>query len=243
MIGHLPLAVFLTLGMVVALGACVQSVVGFGLAVVAAPFVVVLEPHLMPAALLVTSLALPSWELLTGDRDIAWRPWCFAIGGRVLLMPVGVWLVTWAPTSLIAVIVGAMVLVAVAASISRIDVRPTPASSALAGVITGVSGTAASIGGPFFALVLQHERPSRIRSTLALFFVVGASSALTGLAVAGHVDATQLKVGLAWIPFVLLGTAIARPLRSRVDAARMRRLVLALATVAGVGVILLTVVS
>ena len=42
------LEVVLSLGLAVALGALVQSAVGFGLAVVAAPFVVLVEPSLMP---------------------------------------------------------------------------------------------------------------------------------------------------------------------------------------------------
>ena len=45
--------VFLALGLAVALGAAVQSAVGFGLAVVAAAFVVLAEPALMPGSLLV----------------------------------------------------------------------------------------------------------------------------------------------------------------------------------------------
>ena len=32
----------------------------------------------------------------------------------------------------------------------------SPRNSALAGAVAGVAGTAASIGGPYFALVLQH---------------------------------------------------------------------------------------
>ena len=48
----------LPLGVALFLGAFVQSSIGFGMAVVAAPFLVVLAPELMPGALLVTSFAL-----------------------------------------------------------------------------------------------------------------------------------------------------------------------------------------
>lgn len=229
--------VVLALGLVVTIGTMTQAVVGFGLAVVTAPFVVIFAPDLMPAALLVTSLALPVIQLARGERDIDWPNLRWAVAGRVLLMPAGVALVALTSPTVIAVIVGVMVLVAVAGSLSSIDVRPRPTTAFGAGLITGISGTAASIGGPFFGLVLQHERPSRIRGTLAVFFVVGATTSLAGLAVVGEVNRDQVVVGLAWIPFLVLGLAVSGPVRRRVAPERMRRYVLTLAVVAGVTVI------
>lgn len=236
-------AVYLLLGIVVAIGALVQSVVGFGIAVVAAPVVVTLRPDLMPTAMLVVALALPAWELATGERDIDWKLLGPAVVGRLALLPVGVWLVAAASAGAISVIVAVMVLVAVGASVSRLRVRARPAPAFGAGVLTGISGTAASIGGPFFGLVLQHERPARVRSTLAVFFVVGVSTSLLGLAVAGEVSSDQIRAGLGWIPFVVLGAACARPLRTHLDRDRMRRGVLFVAALAGVLVLVRTALT
>lgn len=58
--------VVLGLGLALGLGAFVQSSIGFGMAVVAAPFLVVARPELMPGALLVTSVSLPILELIRG---------------------------------------------------------------------------------------------------------------------------------------------------------------------------------
>ena len=228
------LAVYLLLGVVVAAGALVQSVVGFGLAVVAAPVVIIVRPDLMPSALLLTSLALPLWELAAGERDIDWRLFGFAIAGRVALLPVGVWLVATASADAIAVVIGAMVLVAVAASVSRLTVQARPLPALGAGILTGISGTAASIGGPFLGLVLQHESPPRVRSTLAMFFVAGATTSLLGLGIAGQVHSGQMLAGLGWIPFAALGGVLARPVRATVERERMRRAVLVVAALAGV---------
>ncbi|MEO8850549.1 MAG: sulfite exporter TauE/SafE family protein [Allobranchiibius sp.] len=225
---------YLLLGVVVAAGALVQSVVGFGLAVVAAPVVVFVRPDLLPAALLFTTLLLPIWELASNERDIAWRLFGAAIAGRLALLPVGVWLVANASARVIAVIVGVMVLVAVAGSLTPWTVRAQPIPALAAGLLTGISGTAASIGGPFFGLVLQHERPARVRSTLAAFFVVGATSSLVGLAVAGQVSGPQFAAGVGWIPFVVVGAILARPVRARVGRDRMRRGVLAVSAIAGI---------
>lgn len=161
----------LLLGLAVLVGALVQSSIGFGMAVVAAPFVVVAAPELMPAAVLLTSFSLPVVQLTLGERDIDWRLLGWVLAARLLLTPVGVLAVALLSPSAIAVGVGLLILLVVALSVRTIDIRPTVRGAVVAGAISGVTGTAASIGGPFMALVLQHERPERVRATLAAFFV------------------------------------------------------------------------
>ncbi|GAA4402708.1 sulfite exporter TauE/SafE family protein [Fodinibacter luteus] len=227
----------LALGLVVLAGGVVQSTIGFGMAVVAAPFVVLLAPELMPAALLVPAMALPVLQLSHGTRDIAWRPLGWALGARAVFTPLGVAVVAAFSPRAIAALVGVLILVTVALSVRTIELRPTPVNAAVAGAVSGVSGTAAAIGGPFLALVLQHERPERVRSTLAVFFLAGSALGIGGLALGGQLTGEQVVGGLAWVPFVLLGYATAAPLRARVDADRFRLAVLAFCVVASVVVI------
>ena len=234
----MDLGVVLALGVVVALGAVVQSSIGFGIAVVAAPFVVLLEPALMPVSLLVCGFVLPVADLVRGPREIDVTLLGWAYAGRLALTPVGVALVVMLPAPAIALVVGVLVLVAVVLSVRGLEVRATRATALGSGLITGVSGTAAAIGGPFFALVLQHEPAARVRSTLAAFFVLGSSTAITTLAIAGQVHGQQLLAGLVWVPFLLLGHVLAQPVRRQLDSGRLRTAVLSLATVASLSVIL-----
>jgi uncharacterized membrane protein YfcA len=229
--------VVLPLGLALFAGAFVQSSIGFGMALVAAPFVVVLAPELMPGALLVTSFSLPVVQLAHAPADIAWRPLGIALGGRALLTPVGVAVVALMSVQAISVLVGLLVLLSVAASVWAIEMRATDRNAAVAGALAGISGTAASIGGPFLALVLQHERPTRLRATLAAFFLAGTAFAVVGLALAGEFTGDQLRAGLSWIPFVALGYAAAGPLRERLDRGRLRLAVLWFCTIAGTSVI------
>lgn len=227
----------LALGLAVMVGAMVQSTIGFGIAVVAAPFVVTLRPDLMPASLIVCVFFLPLLQLASGPRDVAWEHLGWAVGARVLATPLGVLLVALASADVIAMTVGILILVTVAASIWAVDIRLDRRNSAIAGAISGVSGTAASIGGPFFALVLQHERPERLRATLATFFLAGSVLGLSGLALGGQVDAEDVVAGLLWVPFVLVGHLLAGPVRRRIRPQTVRRGVLTFCVVASVGVI------
>lgn len=227
----------LLLGLALFAGAFVQSSIGFGMAVVAAPFLVLFAPELMPGALLVTSFSLPVVQLVHGPRDIAWRPLSWALVARLLVTPLGVVAVAVLSVRAISVVTGLLILLTVAASVSALEVRATPVNSAVAGAIAGFSGTAASIGGPFFALVLQHERPARLRATLSAFFIVGAGMAVAGLSLAGEFTREQLVAGIVWIPFIALGYAAAAPARARLDRERLRRAVLGFCVLASLSVI------
>ncbi len=228
----------LLLGLALGAGAFVQSSIGFGIAVVAAPFVVLVAPELMPVAILVSSALLPMAQLAVIERDIAWRPLGSALAGRVLLTPVGVVLVTWLSARAISALVGVLVLMSVAVSLrGPVLAHPGRRASFVAGAIAGVSGTAASIGGPFFALVLQGQSPARVRSTLAAFFAVGSTMALIGLALAGAIHREQVVAGLVWMPFVGVGVLASAPARRYLNAQRLRRAVLTFCVLASVSVI------
>ncbi|KGN32621.1 hypothetical protein N802_17620 [Knoellia sinensis KCTC 19936] len=230
-------SIVLWLGVTLGVGAFVQSSIGFGLAVVAAPFIVVFAPELVPGALLVTSFTLPIVQLALAPIDIAWRSLSWALLGRLLLTPVGVAVVALLSVRSISIIVAVLILLTVATSLTTIRIRNTPITAAAAGGIAGVTGTATSIGGPFLALVLQHEKPDRVRATLAAFFLVGAVLSSAALAIAGEFSRVQLLAGLMWVPFLLLGYAAASPLRARLDTARLRRAVLAFCVLAGVSIL------
>lgn len=233
----MDLSVAIGLGWVVAVGSLVQSSLGFGVAVVAAPAVVLVDPGLMPVSMVICGFVLPLFHLVRGPRDIDLRVLGWAFAGRLALTPLGVLLVVMLSPSAIAATVGVLVLVTVALSLTSIEMRATPRTALGAGLLTGVSGTAAAIGGPFLALVLQHEAPVRVRSTLAAFFVGGSATTLIALALGGEVHRDQVVTGLIWIPFLLLGHALAGPLRDRLDGPRLRRGVLVLSAVASLSVI------
>ncbi len=231
------LATVLALGVAMGVGSFIQTTIGFGMAVVAAPFLILFTPDLMPTALLTTSVFLPIVQLVHSRRDIAWRLLSWSLVGRLLTTPAGVWVVAAFSARAIAATVGALILLVVAVSVVTVRVRPSSSTSFGAGVLAGVSGTAAAIGGPYLALVLQHERPDRIRSTLAGFFVAGSVIALAGLALGGQVRTDQVLAGLLWLPFVGIGYVAALPARSFLDAGRLRTAVLWFCGIAGLSVL------
>lgn len=231
------LTVLLIAGAAVLLGSAVQSSVGLGLGLVAAPVIALLDPALLPGSMLLVATVLPLLTVGSELRHVDWRGVGWAGPGRIAGTVVGVWVVAVLPPALLGAAVGVMVLVAVALTLRAVRLSPTPATLTAAGFASGAAGTATSIGGPPMALVYQHESGPRVRATLGIYFIFGAALSLAGLAVGGQLDSAQVGAGLALIPFVLAGFLTARPLRRIVDGGKLRAALLAVVTVSGLALL------
>ncbi len=228
----------LILGSAVLVGALVQGSVGFGVVVVAAPVVVWLAPELMPGSMLVCGFVLPVLHLVRSWREVDPRHLTTVLVGRLALTPVGVWVVAVSSPRLIALLVGVLVLVASIATASAPAFAPSTTNLLLAGAVTGVSGTTAAVGGPFVAMTLQHQPAEELRATLAAFFTFGSAASLGGLAIAHELTRTQLGWGAIFVPFLVVGYLLSRPVARRLDGERLRTVVLGFCVVAGTSIIL-----
>jgi uncharacterized membrane protein YfcA len=158
------------------------------------------------------------------DRSgIAW-----AIGGRIPGTLFGTWVVARADGAVLTLMIGVVVLVAVALSLAGVRFSPTRRNLMLAGAASGFTGTSAGIGGPPMALTYQHGDPARIRSTLAVYFAIGLTISFVSLAIGGVIDHRQVQLGLLLVPASVLGTIAAPPFARRVPAGRVRLAVLLL---------------
>ena len=224
----LDVTVLLLAGLAVLVGAAVQGCVGLGLGLVAAPVMALLDPSLVPATILLVTSALP---LLTSARELQHVDWSglrFALAGRLPGVAVGSWVVVTQPARTTAVVVAVVVLGAVVLSATSWQARPTPRALLLAGVVSGVSGTATSIGGPPVAMLYQHESGGTLRSTMGVYFLVGNVLSGAALALAGEIGQREVLRALALLPFLLCGFLLLGPLRGLVDGGRLRTAVLVL---------------
>ncbi|TDD77946.1 sulfite exporter TauE/SafE family protein [Actinomadura darangshiensis] len=235
----MPHLEFLLVGGLAALaGAIVQGSVGLGVGLVATPIVTMLFPSLMPGAILTVALVLPFATLAQEVRHAELRGLGWAFGGRVAGTPLGAWLVAAAPGRVLGIVIGVVVLAALALTTWSREVPRNRRTLAAAGAISGATSTASGIGGPPMALLYQRESGPRVRATLAVFFIAGALLSLGTLAAAGRLPGRQVVAGLELIPFVLAGFLAAGPLRRYLDAGRLR---VALLVVVGASALMLIV--
>ena len=205
MILGVPWGVLTVIVLVVVLGAAVQSLVGIGLNLVSAPIVTLVEPSLMPELPLVLAVFLPALTLMRSRAEVDWRGLVWVMPARVPGSVLGVLLLGWISTRSLSIAVGVMVLLAVVLTVRAVEVPVTRTSLAVAGFVAGVAGTTTSIGGPPVALLYQHRSPQQIRSTLAVFFTLGALISLVVLGLGGGLVGHAVLVGLTLTPMLLLG--------------------------------------
>ncbi len=222
----------------VALGAAIQGSVGFGLALVAVPVLVLIDPGFIPGPFLCVAIAFSLLVAVRERRSIDFGQIKWALGGRIPGNFVGAAVLVALPRDQIAIMFGVLVLAAVAISASPLRIQPTASKLLGAGLLSGVMGTTAAVGGPPIALLLQHQPGPKLRGTLSGFFFVGAIVSLLALIAIGRFAKAELLMASTLMPGMLLGFLISGHARRLFDRGYTRTAVLILATVGGLIVVL-----
>jgi uncharacterized membrane protein YfcA len=190
---------------VVLLGATMQGLVGLGLNLVSAPIITLVAPSLMPEVPLFLAVVLPFFTLARSHDGIDWGGLAWVLSARVPGTALGVLVLALFSDQAVAVAVALMVLLAVLVSLAPVEVPVRRGTLSAAGLLSGLAGTATSIGGPPVALLYQHRPPQEIRSTLAVLFTVGAGMGLAGIWLSGHLDTHALPLALLLTPCLVVG--------------------------------------
>ncbi|HZP29691.1 MAG TPA: sulfite exporter TauE/SafE family protein [Acidimicrobiia bacterium] len=221
----------------IAVGAVVQGSIGFGLNLLSAPVVAILNPHALPATLVLLALPLSTTTALRERHAIDRRPLRWMLLGALPGTAAGVAIVRVSSGNALAVVVGAIALVGVGLSIVTPPIRIDTRSAAAAGFVSQSFGTAASVGGPPVALLYQHHGGPVIRSTLGTFFAVTGLLSIAGLLVVGKIALWHVVLACALTPAMVAGFWCSRRLHGHVDRGFLRPAILALSALAGAAAI------
>ena len=214
-------------------GAYIQTALGFGLAIVAAPILFFLDPLYVPAPITISALTLSlvmaakHWEL------ISFSGLKFAILGRIPGTVAGGMLLVWISIEQLALWVGISVIVAVILSLSNLKLNPSGRSMFSAGFLSGFMGTSTSIGGPPMALLLQHEKSEFIRANMSAFFCASCFMSLVMLLFIDRLDERHLVLSLPFLPATLAGYWLAMKTVRKISHNSLRYSSLVLCALAG----------
>jgi uncharacterized membrane protein YfcA len=214
-------------------GAAVQSALGFGFALVAAPLLYAAAPSPEQAVGLMTVLGLEV-NLLTllAERRRPDPVWADVVPVVAWSLPgalAGVAVLRALDAVALQLLVTAGVLAALAVNL-RAARRAVPARPAaprarwarpLAGISSGALNTSTTTGGPPVVLLLMARGldPEAVRDTLTTSFVGFAAVSAAALALTGTSEAAPDAVWLAaLVPLTALGQLAGRPLFARLAA-------------------------
>lgn len=230
----MSLSVVLLLLVVTLVAAFVQGSSGLGFALILAPVAGLVDPRLLPVALLVLMLPLNAYVAWRERRHLDLRGAGWITVARIAATPAGVALLALVPERSLGILIGVSTILAAAVSLAAPSFTPGPAAYLTAGVVTGLSETATGIGGPPLALVYQHRPAPELRATVALCFFIGEVVSLVGLAVTDRLSGPGLGASLWLLPAVLVGMALSSLVHHRVGGKGLRVGVLAFALASGV---------
>ena len=214
---HVGLVGLLIVGLAIFTGALVQGCIGFGAIVTAFAVIVIVEPELLPQSVILSTAPVLIAVFLQNRGAVRWGEAIRLISGRLPGVALGTILVSRLSPTFLAYVGSTVVLVAV---LVTANVPPIPRNTPTlltAGFTSGLFGTATGIGGPPLGLMYQHGSGSDLRSTVGTVMLVGGAMTITGYAIAGELDAIDIRTGLALMPFSLAGVLTARVVRRWVD--------------------------
>ncbi len=218
----------------VMLASALQASIGFGIGMLAAPIVALVDPDLIPGTLIMVAAFLTLIVVIRERQDIDLHGTGWALVGRVPGTLAGALLLAMLPHQALAILLAGVVLVGVLiTSFGWVPVARRR-NVVLAGAASGVLGTATAIGGPPMALVWQRNTGARLRGTMGSFFLVGSMLSIAALAATGAIDERTMWGFAVLIPAAIAGYLLSRPMNKYLDPKRLRWLAIGASTLGAV---------
>lgn len=218
--------------------AALQGVVGMGFAMLSVPILSLIDPRLAPVPQLLITMPLTismAWRE-RDHLDLAGVGWIIA--GRVPGAFIGLALLAVAVGRALDLAIAVLVLIAVAIIASGRHVKRNPGTEFGAGVMSGISGLVASIGGPPLALLYTEAEGPTVRSSLAAVFTVGLTFTLVARTATGNITSQDFVIAAILFPALVLGYLFSGRLARRVNQVQIRYGLLILSTLGAIGLII-----
>jgi hypothetical protein len=232
-----PVPTLLLITLIHMIGAALQGAVGYGMALISGPILVLIDPRLMPGPYLVSSMVLSIFILLRERRDLVLGSLGWAIAGRVPGSFLAAALLAVLSERTVSISFGVVILLGVILSLSGLRFKANRFNLFTAGILSGVMGTIAAIGGPPIALVYQHEPGGRLRTNMSIFFLFGTLISIVSLAPVGKFGLNEILLSLNLIPAVVVGFFLSSWLVRHLNPRWTRAVVLGVAAVSAVAVL------
>lgn len=224
----------LIMALVIFLGALIQGAMGFGLGIIAAPFLIMINPELIPGLILFVALPLASLTVWRDIAGLAIGELLWAVVGRIPGTLLGLGFLAFASTRLLSVLLGICVLLAVLLSARQPRIKRTHPRLFSAGVLSAFMATTTSVGGPPMALLYQSAEGREVRANLAAYMIIGTLGSLIALVFVGRFTLEHAGVSTLMLFPTFLGFLLARTVLPLIDPTWFRPGLLVLCSGAGI---------
>ena len=190
---------------IMTIGATFHGSIGFGLALIVVPLLILINPIMVPGPVIFSVFILSIMVSYKNRAFIDLSGLKSAIVGRIPGAIAGAAVIAVLPTTILSITLGGIVIVAVIISIIGFRIQPTVLNLFFAGILSGFMSSTTSMGGPPMAMIYQHESAMRLRGTLGGFLSVGTLISLGALHLAGKFGLIELVVSITLLPGIFFG--------------------------------------
>lgn len=235
----MPISLFeLAIALVVTLaGAIVQGTIGVGFGILSVPILSLLNPVLAPVPQLLLAVPL-AFSMTWRERShIDTKGVTWLLAGRIPGAFLGLWVLSLAAQRSIDIGIAASVIVAVLILGTGITMRRNPVTEFGTGIIAGIMGMVASMGGPPAALLFKDGQGPMVRASLALFFSGGLVVTVAFRAGAGRITGDDLFLAALLLPGLITGYVLSSRIKHRFDGPAIRPAILSVSFLAAAGLL------
>lgn len=221
----------------VGVGAFVQGSVGFGMNLIAAPVLLLVDERFVPGPAIAASTVLVILVAVRDRRGLHLGEVATAMWGRVPATILAGITIAVLPARPMAIVFAVLVLVSVGIVASGVRLEISNRNLVIAGALAGYMGTATAIGGPPMAMLYADEQGTRLRGTMSGFFLAGSVITIAVLMAAGELGSDDAGRIAVLVPSTVLGFAASGVGSRYLDRGRTRPAVLAVSGLAAVSVL------
>lgn len=232
---------------IIGLAAAVQSLAGFGFALVAIALLPFFLDLSLAIPLVLFMCLLSSIGLWIYYRDsFSWKAIAPLVLSALISIPIGLVGLHYVPEDIARKALGSFIVLYVAYDIARL-VSPafsmptlkSPGWAYLFGSLSGFLTGAFTTGGPPLVMYANSKAwsPEEFKGNLPGVYVVALTFALTGHYFEGHLTPELWKIALCTTPMFAVGMGLGIVISKKIDAESFKRIVLSLLGVIGLRLI------
>lgn len=213
--------------MVILFASFVQSITGFGFAVVGTPLLLFFMDPKEVVILMVFGAFMQNLMVIYKTRGISDPKfiWPLFIASLLGIVP-GVYILKVVDGSVLRLLIGIAVLLASAVMARNFTVKITheKLATVLVGILSGFMGGSTSLSGPPVALFLMNQRQNKesFRANLVRYFCLGNIATLIVMYYMGTMDMAVLKLSIYIVPGILLGVWLGEKVFKKVSPQMFR---------------------
>jgi uncharacterized membrane protein YfcA len=221
----------------------VQTAMGFGFALIVSPILLLIDPAMVPAPILISIVLQACGSSWVHREDIKWAKVNRAVIGSVPGTAAALVLILNFGQDGLSIFIATVVLLTVVMSLFKLKPKPSKKNHLVAGMFAGVSGTTSGISGPALALLYQHQKGEVVRANLSVFLMFGSIISLLGMSAVGLVNTTSWLYAGLFLPATVMGFWLGLRAKRFLKPDFMRPAILTLCSTSAMAVICTTLAT